>query len=495
MTQIRIYDSLRRDKVPFEPIEPGKVSVYLCGPTTYDSAHIGHAYSALCFDVIRRSLIWLGYETKFVRNITDVDDKIIARANENDEPPLVLAARYADEYNEDMERFGVMPPDVEPRVSTHIDSIIDLVQRLIDNGNAYDIDGDVYYSVASFADYGKLSGQSVSDLRSGARVEVDARKKSPVDFALWKSAKPGEPSWESPWGNGRPGWHIECSAMTTTHLGETFDLHAGGKDLIFPHHENEIAQSQGAFGPGTFAQIWMHNGFLNFSGEKMSRSIGNVFGCTQIAEAAGPEAMRLFTVSHHYRSPVGFEWEERGEHIVFPDLEAADRRLDYFYSTLKRLDAIVATMKPAGDGEVIPEAQEVIPAIREALSDDFNTSVVMAILGDAAKAANKLLDEPKGVAKDVRRRSLASLRKDIRDGASALGLLMRDPVEYLTERRARLASRRGLDEAKVNALIEQRTEARASKDWGRADELRDELQAMGVEILDTPAGAEWRVIE
>jgi cysteinyl-tRNA synthetase len=494
---IRLYDSLRRAKVPFEPIRAGKVSMYLCGPTTYDSAHIGHAYSAICFDLVRRSLGWLGYQVTFVRNVTDVDDKIIARANERGQDPFELAAHYADEYNADMARFGVVPPDVEPRVSTHIPNIIDLIATLIEAGKAYEIEGDVYFSVESFPEYGRLSGQSVDDLRSGARVEVDARKKSPVDFALWKAAKPGEPSWDSPWGKGRPGWHIECSAMTTAHLGLTFDIHAGGKDLIFPHHENEIAQSQGAFGTDTFARYWMHNGFLNFSGEKMSKSLGNVFGCPQIAGAYCGEAMRFFAVSHHYRSPVNFEvvTDEAGR-PHFRDLEAADRRLDYFYTTLRRLDQFLATIADPGEGEVVPDAATLIPAAREALADDFNTPVVIAALNEAARVANKLLDEPKGIAKDVRKRSLARLARDLRDVAgNALGVLNDDPAAFLTRRRDRLAAQRGIDAAEVQGLLDERTRARGDKDFARADAIRDQLHERGVEVLDTPQGAEWRVLE
>ncbi len=297
MTELRIYDSLRRQKVNFEPMEPGRVSMYLCGPTTYAPAHIGHAYSAVCFDIIRRGLEWLGYEVRFVRNITDVEDKIFARAAETGEPWDALARRFADEYNADMARFGVRPPTIEPYVSEHIEPIVTIIAALIEEGKAYAVDGDVYFAVEEFAPYGQLSGQSLESLRAGARVEVDERKRAPADFALWKAAKPGEPAWPAPWGHGRPGWHIECSAMTMHHLGTTFDIHGGGKDLIFPHHENEIAQSQGAYGEGTFARYWMHNGFLNFSGEKMSKSLGNCFGCKHIAEAVGGEALRFFILS------------------------------------------------------------------------------------------------------------------------------------------------------------------------------------------------------
>ncbi|HUH05459.1 MAG TPA: cysteine--tRNA ligase [Kofleriaceae bacterium] len=496
MISLRLYDSLRRQKVPFEPLEPGKVSMYLCGPTTYAEAHIGHAYSAICFDVVRRALGWLGYQVTYGRNVTDVDDKIINRSNETGEHWLALASRFADAYNRDMETFGIAPPDIEPRVSGTIEEIIALVQTLIDAGKAYAVAGDVYFEVAAFPGYGKLSGMALDELRAGERVEVDTRKRSPADFALWKSAKPGEPSWEAPWGKGRPGWHIECSAMTTKHLGSSFDIHAGGKDLIFPHHENEIAQSQGAFGEDTFARYWMHNGFLNFSGEKMSKSLGNVFGCQQIAAAVGPEAMRFFTVSHHYRSPVNFEVAaDAAGHPVFKDLEAVDKRLDYFYTTLKRLDELAATIKDEAPGEVVPEAAALVPAAREALTDDFNSPVVLAALSEAARAANKLIDEPKGVAKDVRRRSIKQLATELRAVGGALGILQSAPVAFLTERRDRLARARGIAAAEVERLIAQRAEARAARDFARADELRAQASALGVEVLDTPRGAEWRVAD
>jgi cysteinyl-tRNA synthetase len=500
-TPVRLYDSLRRQKVPFEPLVADQVGMYLCGPTPYAPAHIGHAYSAVCFDLLRRGLIFLGYRVKFVRNITDVDDKIIKAAAEQGVDPLALSARFADAYNADMTRFGMLPPDVEPRVSTHIAEIIAITARLIEVGKAYAVDGDVYYQVSTFPSYGKLSGQSIDDLEAGARVDVDERKRAPADFALWKSAKPGEPSWDSPWGKGRPGWHIECSAMSATHLGETFDIHGGGKDLVFPHHENEIAQSQGAHGEDTFARYWVHNGFLNFGGVKMSKSLGNVFGCAQIADAVGAEALRFFFVSHHYRSPIEFDVEVQkdaaGEDIGvrFPGLETADRRLDYFYGTLRRIDDFVAAGGDGGDGAVVPEADKLGGEAREALADDFNAPVVLAALGEAARIANRLLDEGKGIDKQVRRRSLARLGRELRGVGWALGVLADDPRAYQAARRARLVKRLGVDAQQVEALLAERTAARAAKDFARADGIRRELTALSVEVLDTPAGTDWRVLE
>jgi len=501
VTPVRLYDSFRREKVVFEPLQPGKVSMYVCGPTPYAPAHIGHAYSAIAFDTIRRSLGFLGYQVRYVRNITDVEDKIIKRGNETGEDPMALAARFAADYNRDMARFGVLPPDIEPKVSTHISEIIALIQRLVDNGSAYPVDGDVYFEVARFPAYGALSGMKRDELRAGERVEIDERKRDPADFALWKAAKPGEPYWDSPWGKGRPGWHIECSAMTVTHLGESFDLHGGGKDLIFPHHENEIAQSQGAYGAHTFARYWLHNGFLNFRGEKMSKSLGNVIDCREIADTVGGEALRLFCVSHHFRSPVDFEFEairDAAGHVIgarFYSLEAADRKLDYFYTTLKRIDDFIAQGGDAGQGPVLPDAEKLVPDTRTALADDFNTPVVLAALYEAAALANRLLDEPKGIDKQVRRRTLARLARDLRTVGGAIGVFAADPASYLAERRARLVQRRGIDLATVERLLGERTAARAAKDFARGDAIRGELAAIGVALHDTPRGTEWSVLD
>jgi cysteinyl-tRNA synthetase len=483
---------MRRQKVPFEPIVPGKVGMYVCGPTTYAPAHIGHAYSAIAFDTIRRCLTFLGWDVRFVRNVTDVDDKIIKRANQLGEDPVQLSARFAADYNRDMALFFVLPPTIEPRVSTHMIEIVALIERLVAAGKAYPVDGDVYFQVDTFLAYGRLSGQTLDELRAGARVEVDERKRSPADFALWKAAKPGEPSWDSPWGKGRPGWHIECSAMTIAHLGETFDLHGGGKDLIFPHHENEIAQSQGACGDHTFARYWMHNGFLNFEGVKMSKSLGNVFHCDQIAEAVGGEALRFFCVSHHYRSPVDFEVHLAGDSVRFFSLEAADRDLAYFYDTLRKADQFLA-QDDGGAGSVLPEAEKLVAVAREALADDFNTPVVVAAMHEAAKLANKLVDEGKGIDKAVRRRSLARLARQLREVGGALGVLAQAPVVYRSARRDRLVRVKNIDSAAVRAKIDERAAARRGADYVRADELRKELTAIGVLLHDSDAGTDWSV--
>ena len=309
MSELQLYDTQARDKRPFRPLTDGHYRIYCCGPTTYDMSHIGHARAAVVPDVLVRFLRAEGHGVTYVRNITDVDDKIIKRANENGEAPEALASRFADEYLHDLTELNCLVPDVIPRVTKHIPEIVALVSDLVEKGHAYERDGDVYFRVKSFDGYGKLSKRNLDDMLAGARVEVNDRKETPADFALWKAAKPGEPSWESPWGPGRPRWHIECSAMCKKHLGETFDLHAGGQDLVFPHHENEIAQSQAAHGEDSFAKHWMHNGFINFAGEKMSKSLGNFFAIREVTQLYHPEVLRFFILGVHYRSGVNFEVE------------------------------------------------------------------------------------------------------------------------------------------------------------------------------------------
>jgi cysteinyl-tRNA synthetase len=494
---LRVFDSFTKRKVDFEPRQPGKIGIYVCGPTVQAAPHIGHARSELAFDVIRRYLEWDGWAVTHVRNITDVEDKIIRRANEEGVTAREISERYAAQYREAMALVGVKRPDIEPLVTQTMPEIIALIERLIAGGKAYESAGDVYYSVAAFADYGKLSGQSIDDLQSGARVEPGEQKRNPLDFALWKAAKPGEPSWPSPWGEGRPGWHIECSAMALTHLGESFDLHGGGKDLVFPHHENEIAQSQGALGPGTFSKYWLHNGFLNLSGEKMSKSLGNVLGVAEMCKLFDGESVRFYMVSHHYRMPIQFEVADRASGgPSFPGIDDADKRLDYFYTTLARLDDFLGDKTAVEAGEVIPEAAALVDKVHEAMGDDFNTAVAVAEIGEAMRAANKLLDDPKGTPKDVRRRSLARLSRDLREVArGALGVLAKEPRDFLHARRARLSAQRGIDPTEVAARLADRDAARKAKDFARADELRTELRGRGIEVMDTPRGADWRIVD
>jgi cysteinyl-tRNA synthetase len=492
---LRIFDTRKKHKVDFVPMEAGKIGMYACGVTVYDVCHVGHARMLVAFDVIVRHLRSTGLAVRFVRNVTDVDDKIIRRAAAEGITPEAIAHKYEEAMAADLVALGVAPPDDEPRATAHIPDVVALISRLVDQGLAYAAAGDVYYSVSSFPSYGALSGQSPDDLKAGARIEVGEDKRSPMDFALWKGAKPGEPQWPSPWGPGRPGWHIECSAMASRYLGETFDLHGGGADLIFPHHENERAQSEGAFGVGTFAQHWLHSGMVNFGGEKMSKSLGNVVNIRRVADTHDLEALRLLMVSVHYRSPVSFEIARDADgNVTYPDLDAAEERLDYFYRTLERIDGAGL---PAGEptpGPVVEPADRTAAAFAEAMDDDFNTAAAVGHLYESFVLANKLLDEPKAAAKDVRLRTLARLRSDLRRCSETLGIFRQVPSEFLLARRTRLCARRGIDAASVETGIRDRATARASKDFTRADQIRNEFKTRGIELQDTPTGTTWRVV-
>jgi cysteinyl-tRNA synthetase len=492
---LRIFDTRQKRKVDLVPLEPGKLGIYACGVTVYDVCHVGHARMLVAFDVIVRHLRASGLAVRFVRNVTDIDDKIIRRAATEGMTAESLARKYEDCMAADMAALGIAPPDEEPRATATMPQIVALIQRLCDQGLAYPSGGDVYFSVERFPSYGALSGQSIDDLKSGARVEVTEEKRNPLDFALWKGAKPGEPEWPSPWGPGRPGWHIECSAMASTYLGQTFDLHGGGADLLFPHHENERAQSEGAFGPGTFARHWLHSGMVNFGGEKMSKSLGNVVNIGRVAESHDLEALRLLLVSVHYRSPVSFEIAKQADgSTTFPDLDAAEERLDYFYRTLERIDAAGV---PAGDGDegpVVAPADRTFAAFTEAMDDDFNTAAAVGHLYESFVLANKLLDEPKSAPKDVRSRTLARLRGDLRRCGETLGIFRRVPAEFLLARRERLCKSRGINAADVEGAIAERAASRASKEFVRADDIRKELKARGIELMDSAAGTTWRVV-
>ncbi|MBN2575973.1 MAG: cysteine--tRNA ligase [Deltaproteobacteria bacterium] len=484
----RLYDTREGKKVDLALREPGKVGIYVCGVTVYDLCHVGHARTLVAFDVVARHLRARGLEVRLVRNITDVDDKIIRRGHAEGRPAAEVAKHYADAMMADMLALGVAPPDVEPRATEHIADMIEVIRRLEARGLAYAAEGDVYYAVAGFPSYGALSGQSIDALQAGARIEVGEHKRSPLDFALWKGAKPGEPAWPSPWGLGRPGWHIECSAMAHRYLGDAFDIHGGGSDLIFPHHENEIAQSEGAY--GSFARYWMHSGMVNFGGEKMSKSLGNVVTIRRVAETHDLEALRLLLISVHYRSPANFTIARDAEdRVVYPELDEAEARLDYFYRTLERLDAFLAATKLGGE----PPSSEPASKADAAMDDDFNTAAAIGHLYDAFVLANKLLDDAKALPKAERARTLAAIARDARSIGATLGIMRRPPSEFLVARRERLCVRRKIDGAAVEARIAERSGARARKDFPRADEIRAELKAAGVELMDTPTGTTWRV--
>jgi cysteinyl-tRNA synthetase len=494
---LRIHNSLTGAKEPFEPIESGKVRMYACGMTVYDYCHIGHARAHVVFDVVARYLRWSGYEVTFVRNITDIDDKIIKRAAENGETLQALTQRYIDAMNEDFAALGILPADHEPRATEYTENarIQGMIQALIDRGHAYAAaNGDVYYRVASFPEYGRLSGKRLADLRAGARVEVDEAKGDPLDFVLWKAAKPGEPAWDSPWGAGRPGWHIECSVMSTEILGEHFDIHGGGLDLKFPHHENEIAQSCGATG-AKFVNYWMHNGFVRVDEEKMSKSLGNFFTIREVLERYPAEAIRYFVLSSHYRSPLNY----------------TEQNLDQAAAALRRLYTALRDIEPAQ-----PPDEGWVERFRGVMDDDFNTAEALALFQQLAGAINTLKVEEDVSTAEV-------LAATLREIASVLGLLQADPDGWLKSggrsytadgrplrhealkaegvTAPRVAGQPELEgdtapfsiqEDEIEARIEARAAARKRKDFAEADRIRDELAAAGIVLEDGPGGTSWR---
>ncbi len=477
---LRIYNTLSGKKEIFKPIEPGRVGMYVCGPTVYDSCHIGHARSIITFDVIARYLKAKGFDVTYVRNFTDIDDKIINRANELGMDTRVLAEKYIKEFYEDMDALNVERATIEPRATDHIDQIIKVIERLIENGIAYRIDNDVYYAVELFKDYGKLSGRKLKDMEAGARVEIDKRKHNPFDFALWKSSKPGEPAWDSPWGKGRPGWHIECSAMSTEYLGETFDIHGGGKDLIFPHHENEIAQSEAAFGK-TFVRYWIHNGFVNINQEKMSKSLGNFIVLKEIIKHYHPEALRLFLLSKHYRSPVDFTDNAMNEAVA---------GLDKVYALLERIEKQFGSVS---DKDKTRNPTVFRGQFCRAMDDDFNTALGIATLFEAVRNMNRLLDENKNSFSQDVEDKVRSGRADILKMGAILGILNESPEDYFAKKRSTGLEKKSIDSEMIDKMINERTEARKAKNWARADQIRKQLSEMNIIIEDRPEGTVWKI--
>ena len=473
---LRIFNSLSRKKEDFTPLRAGEARIYVCGVTVYDLSHIGHARSAIVFDVVNRYLRFKGLRVTLVKNFTDVDDKIIKRANDEGLPATGVSERYIAEYRADMASIGVRPPDIEPKATEHIPEMVALIQRLIVNGVAYVVDGDVYFEVRRFPAYGALSGKNIEDLEAGARVDVDERKRDPLDFALWKAAKPGEPAWPSPWGPGRPGWHIECSAMAMRYLGESFDLHGGGEDLIFPHHENEIAQSEAATAR-PFVRCWLHNGFVNLGSEKMSKSLGNTLTIRDMVRRHDPEAIRLYLLGTHYRHPLEFSDERIAE------AARALGRLSALKAEAGRIAAKGSPLPPGVDGGLSDEVAAQRARFEAAMDDDFNTPQALGVLFDLARVLNTARDQMthgaagagpflRGVAE------LSSL-------AGVLGLLEgaareREPVDAQLH-------------ARVESLVSRRQEARKQRDFAEADRLRDELTGLGVLMVDTPAGTTWKL--
>ena len=488
--KITIYNSLNRTKEPFETIEPGRVKMYVCGPTVYDSCHIGHARSVIVFDVIYRYLSAAGYDVTYVRNFTDIDDKIINRSNELGVSAESLAEKYIDEFHQDMDALNVLRPTLEPRATEHIDHIIRIIEILMDKGYAYASGGDVFFSVDLFNGYGKLSGRKLEEMEAGARIEVDQRKKNPFDFVLWKSSKPDEPAWDSPWGKGRPGWHIECSAMSGDYLGASFDIHGGGKDLIFPHHENEIAQSEAAFGQ-TFVKYWVHNGFVNINHEKMSKSLGNFLMIKDIVKEYHPEAVRLFLLSHHYRSPVDFTDQ---------NIKNVAAGLDKMYALLERVEKYLHTLpdKDASDYDDVPVSDKDFWGLfRDAMNDDFNTALGIGILYDSVRHINRILDqmaETESVDNTQNRHLIHNECLHILKIGNILGLFAQSPDTYFKQKKDRVIDQKSFDAAAIDAMIEERRAARKAKDFKRADEIRDQLKNMNIEIEDRPDGTIWKVI-
>ena len=462
---LKIYNTLSRKTEEFQTLDPGKVRMYVCGVTVYNDAHVGHAMSAIVFDIIRRYLEYRGYEVKHVMNYTDVDDKIINRANQLGKDPLQLSARYIADYANDLKSLNVLPATANPQVSKTMPLIIQFVEGLIEKGHAYPAEnGDVYFRVNSDDDYGRLSGRKLEDMQAGARIEIGEQKENPLDFALWKAAKPGEISWDSPWGKGRPGWHIECSAMNLAELGEQIDIHGGGNDLIFPHHENEIAQSECYTGK-EFSRYWVHNGMLQLGGEKMSKSLGNIISIKEFLAQRSSDVMRMLVLNGTYRAPLMFNDDT---------LDAAERNVERLKSTLKPASPSASGLD-AGNASTLDMAVESAKTnFTEAMDNDFNTAGAIAVLFELSKSVNTARDN------GANAEQLQSAQDTFKQLAGVLGLTLEEKKGSSEQ------------EAQVEALIAERTEARKQKNWKRSDEIRDQLKEMGVTIEDSKDGTTWK---
>jgi cysteinyl-tRNA synthetase len=460
---LRLYNTLTRQKEAFETVQPGKVSMYVCGPTVYDKAHVGHAMSALVFDILRRYLEYSGYEVHHAMNYTDVDDKIINRANKLEMDPIKLAETYIDEYMKHLTDLNVKPATVYPRATREIPYIIKLINDLGENEYAYEVDGDVYFRVAKDADYGKLSGRRLEDMQAGARINVDERKENPMDFALWKSSKPGEPAWDSPWGKGRPGWHIECSAMSMHHLGEQIDIHGGGNDLVFPHHENEIAQTESVTGK-TFARYWVHNGMMQLAGEKMSKSLGNLVTIEDFLSEHEGDALRMMVLNSSYRNPLTF-----GEDVI----SQAEKGLERFRLALRPVSGGEVAEGPAVDS-LRQQIETTRQGFKDAMDDDINTAGALGHLYDLVRSINAARDA--GVAADI-----------VGEGQALLAELM-----GVFGLRVERAEKGGQADAFIELLIQVRRELRQQKLWALSDKVRDQLAELGVLLEDSKDGTTWR---
>lgn len=475
---IRVYNTFTRKKEEFKPVVEGKIKLYVCGVTVYDHCHIGHARSAIVFDVIYRYFLAKGNEVTFVKNFTDIDDKIIKKSHIEGIPWKDVAEKYIVSFYDDMDALNVLRPTHEPRATDHIDDMVALVDILIKKGIAYKVNGDVYFSVESYKGYGELSGRSLDEMMAGARVEIDEKKRNPLDFALWKSSKEGEPKWPTPFGEGRPGWHIECSAMSAKYLGLPFDIHGGGKDLVFPHHENERAQTESATGE-RFANYWLHNGFVNIEKEKMSKSIGNILLIKDFIKEFHPEVLRLFFLSTHYRNPI--DYNEKS----IEDTNQALYRLYYTLERVAELEKKIGPVEPKPYGE----AEELEKNFYEAMDDDFNTALALSYIFELSKMLNKMIDDDPALNGPFilfTNRLFLSL-------ANTLGLLLDDLAHFTSTEKIRHLNRVGLSPEKLNTMIAERAEARKKKDYKTGDEIRDALAGMGILLQDSPKGTEWRI--
>jgi cysteinyl-tRNA synthetase len=471
---LRLHNTLSGAIEPLVAARAGEVGLYVCGPTVYDRCHLGHARSFIVFDVLVRYLRFSGQQVRFVRNITDIEDKIIKRANERGITAQALAEQYVGTFHDDLAALGCVMPDVEPRATDHLPEMIAMIERLIANGLAYPMAGDVYFAVGKFAGYGKLSKRKLDDLQAGARVEVDERKRDALDFALWKAAKPGEPSWESPFGPGRPGWHIECSAMSVKYLDQPFDLHGGGEDLVFPHHENEIAQSEGAGGK-PFVRHWVHHAFVRINDEKMAKSLGNFLTIEETLKRVPAEAMRLFLAGTHYRSPLDFSEQGLGD---------AGRACGRIHETLARLEeARGGAAAPAG-GETPAAVQRFRDDFTAAMDDDLNSPRALGVLFDQVREINRVLDAGE-------REHLAAHHRVFADCAAVLGILRLPAARYLEDAKSRHLVESGIDPAEIERLIAERNAARKGRDFKRADEIRADLLARGIVLKDGADGTTW----
>lgn len=464
---MKLYNTMTRKKEDFVPLHENEVRMYCCGPTVYNYFHIGNARPFIIFDTFRRYLEYKGYKVTYVQNFTDIDDKMIQKANEEGITVAELAERFIEEYFKDADALGIKRASYHPRATDHIDDIIEFIGKLIEKGYAYEVDGDVYFDTTAYEDYGKLSKQNLEELEAGARIQPGEKKKNPMDFALWKAQKPGEPAWDSPWGKGRPGWHIECSVMATKYLGETIDIHAGGQDLTFPHHENEIAQTEALTGK-PFARYWLHNGYINVDNRKMSKSLGNFFTVRDISREYDLEVVRLFMLSAHYRNPVNFSHEL---------LDQAKSALERLYNAKNNLDHL---LRETQDKEMTQEEQEIyaqmdgyIKKFEEAMEDDINTADALAAIFDLVRDANTHL---KGESSKKLVQKTCDVFKTLTD---ILGIVQKEQEMTLDE--------------EIEALIEKRQQARVAKDWATADKIRDDLRKRGIILEDTPTGVRWTI--